>query len=89
MKKALVIIIGTLVYIGEIMLVVILLSAISSFFPEEVTPFIPESSNYFLIVLIYLVRLLALVAAVALLRREILHAKRDLANVKDYWFINI
>ena len=89
MKKALVIIIGTLVYIGEIMLVVILLSAISSFFPEEVTQFIPESSNYFLIVLIYLVRLLALVAAVALLRREILHAKRDLANVKDYWFINI
>lgn len=88
MRKLLVVLVGVCVYAGELILVIILLAAISSFFPEDVSSYIPESSNYVLIAIIYLIRLIALGVAIVFLRKEIIHAKKDLANAKGFWFLN-
>jgi len=64
----------------------ILLSSISSFFPESVVPFIPDSNNYFLITVLYIIRFIALVVAALLFIREINRARKDWANPKDFWY---
>jgi uncharacterized membrane protein len=86
MRRITIIIVGVVIYVGEIILIMILLSSISSFFPESVVPFLPDSSNYFLVAILYLIRLIALLIAILLLRREVRHARKDWANPKGFWY---
>jgi hypothetical protein len=78
--------VGVVIYVGEIILIMILLSSIGSFFPQSVVPFLPDSSNYLLIAILYVIRLIALVIAILLLRREILRAIKDWQNPKAFWY---
>jgi len=87
MRKITIVIVGVGIFVGEIILIMILLSSISSFFPESVVPFIPDSNNYFLIAVLYVIRLIALVIAILLLGREINRARKDWANPKDFWYL--
>jgi hypothetical protein len=87
MKKITIVVVGTGIYLGELILILILLSSISSFFPESVIPFIPDSSDYLLISIVYLMRIIALAIAILLLRREIIRARKDWANPGDFWFL--
>ena len=88
MRKFSVILVGTIIFVGEIILLLVLLSAIGSFFPEDVVTFPPTSSDYVIISILFLIRLIAVAIAVLLLRREILRARSDWANPRDFWFLN-
>ena len=78
MKRFVIIVCGTGIYIGELILVVVLLSAIRYFFPE--------SSNLLSTSLSYLLYLIGLAAVVLLIIREMVLARKDCANSKDFWF---
>jgi len=88
MRKFSIIVCGTVIYIGEVILLLVLLSAVNSFFPASVISFPPTSSNYIPISIIFIIRAIALVVAIGLLRREIICAKRDWANPEDLWFLS-
>jgi len=45
MRKFLVVVCGVFIYAGEVLLVIILLSAVNNFFDKGVTTFPPASSN--------------------------------------------
>ena len=87
MRKSSIIVCGIIIYIGEIILLLVLLSAVGSFFPKAVVSFPPTSSDYALISVIFIIRAIAIAVAIGLLRREIIHAKRDWANPEDIWFL--
>jgi hypothetical protein len=87
MQKLKIIVCNIFIYAGEIILILLLLSAVNNFFPREVRPFIPESSDYLLIVILYIIRLIFLAVAVVLLIREIRITKKDWANPQDFWFV--
>lgn len=87
MQKLGIIVCNTIIYAGEVILIFLLLSAVNNFFPREIRPFIPDSSDYLLIVILYIIRLLFLAVAIFLLIREIRITRKDWANPKDFWFV--
>ena len=87
MRKSSIIVCSVIIYIGEIILLLVLLSAVGSFFPGPVISFPPTSSNYALITVIFIIRAIAVAVAIGLLRREIINIKRDWANPEDIWFL--
>jgi hypothetical protein len=87
MQKFKIIACGTIIFVGEVILILLMLSAVNNFFPREVRPFIPESSDYLLIVILYAIRLIFLTVAVILLIREIRMTRKDWKNPGDFWFV--
>jgi hypothetical protein len=87
MQKLKVIACSTFIYAGEIVLILLLLSGVNNFFPRDVRPFIPDSSDYLMIAILYGIRLIFLTVAVVLLIREIRLTRKDWANPKDFWFV--
>ena len=87
MQKLKIVVCSAFIYAGEIILIFLLLSAVNNFFPREVRPFIPDSSDYLLIVILYAIRLVFLAVAVVLLIREIRMVRKDWANPRDFWFV--
>ena len=87
MRKFLIIVLGIGIYLGEVLLIIILLSAVNSFFDDAVTTFPPTSSDYLQIAIIFVIRAIALAVAILLLRRDIMLAKKDWANPQDFWFL--
>ena len=87
MQKLKIVVCNAFIYAGEVILILLLLSGVNNFFPREVRPFIPESSDYLLIAILYLIRLAFLAVAIILLMREIRMTKRDWANPRDFWFV--
>jgi hypothetical protein len=87
MQRLKIIVCSTFIYAGEIVLIFLMLSAVNNFFPREVRPFIPDSSDYLLIVILYAIRLVFLAVAVVLLIREIRMMRKDWANPGNFWFV--
>lgn len=87
MQKFKIVACGVLIFVGELILILILLSAITSFFPRDVKPFIPDSSNYAGIIILYVIRLFFLWVAVMLLMREIRQVRKDWADPANFWFL--
>lgn len=87
MQKFKIVTCGVLIFVGEIILILILLSAVTSFFSNDVKPFIPDSSNYAGIAILYIIRLFFLWVAVMLLLREIRLARKYWADPDNFWFL--
>jgi hypothetical protein len=87
MQKQKIVVCGFFIFVGEVILILILLSAVTSFFPNDVKPFIPDSNNYAAIAVLYVIRLFFLLVAIRLLLREIKEARKDWANPGNFWFV--
>lgn len=87
MQKLKIIVCNAFIYAGEVILILLLLSAVNNFFPRDVRPFIPDSSDYLSIVILYIIRLIFLAVAVFLLVREIRMTRSDWKNPGDFWFV--
>ena len=86
MKKFLVAVCGVFIYAGEVLLIIIFLSAVNNFFDKGVTTFPPTSTNYLQIAFYYIILAIALAAAIFMLRREIMLGRKDWAKPEDFWF---
>jgi uncharacterized membrane-anchored protein len=79
MRKSIIVICSAIIFVGEVLLLIIFLSAIRSF--------LSPSENIVSTIIFYLLIAVAAGVAIMFLRREIILAKRDWLNPQDFWFL--